>query len=65
MSLGETFIYLTEKQPDEKEIISDFKSCLSEYRSYATYLDGLDVEQQFKVGDEVAKAAPKDSKKKP
>ena len=64
MSLGETFIYLTEKQPDEKKIISEFKSCLSEYRSYATYLHGLDVEQQFKVGDELAKAAPKDSKKK-
>ncbi|WP_085702937.1 RHS repeat-associated core domain-containing protein [Pseudomonas sp. B15(2017)] len=64
MSLGETFIYLTEKQPDPKKIIAEFKNCLSGYRSKARYLPGLDVEQQFQVGDEVLKPAPKDSKER-
>jgi RHS repeat-associated protein len=65
MSLGETFIFLNEKQPKYETIITEFRQCLDDYRSYTQYLPGLDLEQKFQVGDEVLPAAAVDNKAKP
>ncbi|MBB2494208.1 RHS repeat-associated core domain-containing protein [Aquipseudomonas ullengensis] len=53
--IGSLFGSLTATQPDIKEILGDFKTCLTDYRdiSEAWYGGVLDADQQFKVGDEV------------
>ncbi|MHC8321465.1 RHS repeat-associated core domain-containing protein [Pseudomonas sp. GB2N2] len=47
------------KQPNVEEVFSDFRLCLNKEKHW---IDGaLDVDQVFKVGDEVRLSAPKDS----
>ncbi|MCU1749964.1 DUF6531 domain-containing protein, partial [Pseudomonas sp. 6D_7.1_Bac1] len=55
---------LNPKSPDVDAVLSDFRHCLNDYESWAeSFWTGaaLDVEQVFKVGNEVSLSAPKDS----
>ncbi|MGX4728822.1 type IV secretion protein Rhs, partial [Pseudomonas corrugata] len=49
-------------QPDAAAVLADFRNCLNDYDSWAQSFwtgSALDIEQVFKVGNEVALAAPK------
>ncbi|MFW0754936.1 RHS repeat-associated core domain-containing protein [Pseudomonas sp. H11T01] len=53
------------KNPDINSVLNDFKHCLNDYQAWAeSFWTGwaLDVEQVFKVGDEVSLVAPKNSR---
>ncbi len=55
---------LNPKSPDIAAVFNDFRHCLSDYESWAeSFWTGgaLDVEQVFKVGNEVSLSAPKHS----
>nr|BFE93807.1 hypothetical protein GCM10020185_43430 [Pseudomonas brassicacearum subsp. brassicacearum] len=50
------------EQPDVEAVFRDFRTCLNDYDSWAeSFWAGwaLDLEQVFKVGNEVSLAAPK------
>jgi RHS repeat-associated protein len=52
------------EQPDVEALLSDFRLCLNDYDAWAeSFWTGkaLDIEQVFKVGDEVRLVAPKNS----
>jgi len=51
----DTIAHVTAKQPDFNTLIAEFKNCLKSYRSTARVIPGLEMEQQFQVGDEVKK----------
>ncbi|WLG21482.1 DUF6531 domain-containing protein [Pseudomonas sp. FP1154] len=51
------------EQPDIEAVLADFRTCLNDYDAWAeSFWTGwaLDIEQVFKVGNEVSLAAPKD-----
>ncbi|MGF6401756.1 RHS repeat-associated protein [Pseudomonas frederiksbergensis] len=52
------------EQPDVEALLGDFRLCLNDYEAWAENFwtgGALDVEQVFKVGNEVRLSAPKDS----
>jgi RHS repeat-associated protein len=58
-------IAIFEKQPDPKIVIGKFKNCLEDYKSAVKKLPALEVEQKFKVGDELHLSTPLDIKEQP
>ena len=61
----DTIAHVTAQQPDFNKVIAEFKNCLKGYRSTARFIPGLEMEQQFQVGDEVKKPVATGDKTKP
>ncbi|WP_083201911.1 RHS repeat-associated core domain-containing protein [Pseudomonas moraviensis] len=61
----DTITHVTAQQPDFNKVIAEFKNCLKSYRSTARLIPGLEMEQQFQVGDEVKKPIATGDKTQP